>query len=72
MAQRILIADGKRKRESISVVAHCLYDRKDVLCRRNAAVLGMEVRENFFPRALMRRILCGFMNHNLIEFLEYP
>lgn len=72
MAQRILIADGKRKRESISVVAHCLYDRKDALCRRNAAVLGMEVRENFFPRALMRRILCGFMNHNLIEFLEYP
>ena len=46
MAQRILRDDGKRKRESISVVAHCLYDRKDVLCRRNTAVLGMEVREN--------------------------
>lgn len=72
MAQRILVADGERERESISVVAHCLYDRKDALCRRITAVLGMELRENFFPRALMKRILCGFVNHNLIEFLQYP
>ena len=61
-----------RGRENPFLRLHIVYVIGYALCKRITAVLGIEVRENFFPRALMKRILCGFMNHNLIEFLQYP